>query len=313
MSPLLKIISLRHTPMNLSDEIFSGYLHLCLLDLAYTEISYLPTGIHSAFRDLSSLIVLNLSHNSLSLLQYNNFDGLSNLRVLDLKGNEIISFSERIFTPLKRITWIDLNSMHIKFLSASINYAENATYKEMRGMFAFAHNLSLLNLSNNNILSLEAKTFSNNISIHILDFSKNPLLYVDPDAFLGVHKIHILKVNSYKLCCLPQIIQCLFDGETHFSSCKDLMANLTLRTILWTLGTILILTNTVALIVRIRSLKKCTHKQKASQFLLINLGLSDSLYGIYMLIIASADSYYRGSYVQYEDKWHRSVVCKTAA
>ena len=40
-----------------------------------------------------------------------------------------------------------------------------------------------------------------------------------------------------------------------------------------------------------------TDRKKASSFFVINLGCSDFLMGVYLLIIASVDTHYRGKYV----------------
>lgn len=40
-----------------------------------------------------------------------------------------------------------------------------------------------------------------------------------------------------------------------------------------------------------------------------NLALSDLLMGVYLLIIASVDQYYRGIYVKYEEVWRKSDLC----
>ena len=51
---------------------------------------------------------------------------------------------------------------------------------------------------------------------------------------------------------------------------------------------------------------------RVSSFFIINLGLSDFLMGVYMLIIASVDVYYRGRYIMVADQWRSSWLCKTA-
>ena len=47
-------------------------------------------------------------------------------------------------------------------------------------------------------------------------------------------------------------------------------------------------------------------------FLITNLALGDFLMGVYMLIIASVDLYYRGRYIIYAKFWKQSVLCKFA-
>ena len=51
---------------------------------------------------------------------------------------------------------------------------------------------------------------------------------------------------------------------------------------------------------------------RVSSFFIINLGISDFLMGCYMLIIASVDVSYRGTYIVHADSWRSSVLCQFA-
>ena len=53
-------------------------------------------------------------------------------------------------------------------------------------------------------------------------------------------------------------------------------------------------------------------RSKVSSFFIINLGISDWFMGCYMLIIASVDVSYRGTYILYADSWRSSVLCQFA-
>lgn len=51
---------------------------------------------------------------------------------------------------------------------------------------------------------------------------------------------------------------------------------------------------------------------KVSSLLILSLGFADFVMGVYLLIIASVDVYYRGHYIAYSDHWQSSVLCKVA-
>ena len=53
-------------------------------------------------------------------------------------------------------------------------------------------------------------------------------------------------------------------------------------------------------------------RKRVSSFLIINLGCSDFLMGVYMLIIASVDQYYRGRYIVHAESWRSSSLCQLA-
>lgn len=55
----------------------------------------------------------------------------------------------------------------------------------------------------------------------------------------------------------------------------------------------------------------CFHTQVHS-FLITNLAVGDMLMGIYLLIIAGVDAYYRGDYIVHDKTWRNSGLCKFA-
>ena len=61
----------------------------------------------------------------------------------------------------------------------------------------------------------------------------------------------------------------------------------------WVLGFIAFLGNGFVILWRIK-----TERAKVSSFFIINLGCSDLLMGVYLLVIASVDVHYRGRYIQ---------------
>ena len=60
------------------------------------------------------------------------------------------------------------------------------------------------------------------------------------------------------------------------------------------------------------SLSLVTVNSSVSSFYIINLGVSDFLMGLYMLIIGAVDAHYRGRYIMYADSWRASPLCQFA-
>ena len=77
-----------------------------------------------------------------------------------------------------------------------------------------------------------------------------------------------------------------------FSDCEDLMRNKFLRVAVWLLGLSALLGNAFVMAWRWRTRHKEPTK-RVQTFLILNLALSDLLMGLYMIIIGSADMYYR--------------------
>ena len=83
---------------------------------------------------------------------------------------------------------------------------------------------------------------------------------------------------------------------------------------MWILGLSAIFGNGFVIFWRVRPKQgsKLRKKNQVQSLLVWNLAIADGFMGIYMIIIASADMYYRGVYVAYADTWQRSYVCKFA-
>ena len=76
---------------------------------------------------------------------------------------------------------------------------------------------------------------------------------------------------------------------------------------IWVLGMIACVGNLFVVIWRVH-----TERAKVSSFFIINLGISDFLMGVYMLIIGAMDVHYRGVYILEADKWKASWLCQVA-
>lgn len=114
-------------------------------------------------------------------------------------------------------------------------------------------------------------------------------------------------------CCLVDNgVDCLPEPG-QFSSCKDLMREKVLRVFMWILGFSALLGNAFVIGWRVwpRS-SKTRRKNEVQSLLVLNLAIADGLMGIYMLIIASADMFYRGRYIFHAQEWQESYLCKLA-
>ena len=76
----------------------------------------------------------------------------------------------------------------------------------------------------------------------------------------------------------------------------------------WLVGTFALSLNTVSLLLHSRNLKI-----QETTLPTVYLSLVDWCFGIYLLVIASADWYSTGYYVHYELKWKNNLICKVSA
>lgn len=115
------------------------------------------------------------------------------------------------------------------------------------------------------------------------------------------------EADKFEFCCIAKLSgpNCSAPKDL-FSSCNDLMANLTLRLSIWILGSIALVGNAFVLIWRL----KTKSDSKVHALLLLNLAIADFLMGIYLIVIASVDVFYRGKYFIYNDSWKNSSLCQ---
>ena len=112
---------------------------------------------------------------------------------------------------------------------------------------------------------------------------------------------------------IESVTECLPEPD-QFSSCKDLMRNQVLRILIWIFGLSALLGNGFVIVWRLihKRKERKVKISKVQSILVLNLALGDGLMGVYMMIIALADVYYRGVYIVYAEEWQKSIVCKLA-
>ncbi|CAG2173986.1 unnamed protein product [Oppiella nova] len=116
--------------------------------------------------------------------------------------------------------------------------------------------------------------------------------------------------DEFRFCCLARHVETCYPApeSLEFSSCEDLMSNSILRVCIWVLGVVALVGNITVILWR----TKYRITNKVHSFLIINLALGDLLMGIYMLIIAGVDAYYRGIYFIVDAMWRQSTLCHFA-
>ncbi|XP_072030112.1 uncharacterized protein [Amphiura filiformis] len=242
----------------------------------------LPAALDQIFgfdiRDFQLLISLDLSSDGIVRLEPGIFSLNMNLRTLILKDNRIVNLLNGTFSGLHSMLYLDI-SLNI--------LTEIAT-----GAFSELHNLLFLDIRGSKELEPKEEVFSELV------------------------RLDTLYSDRYLYCCLTRdlgsVTSCLPEPD-QFSSCEDLMRIKALRTFMWLLGVSALLGNGFVIFWRIRPVKAKTRSSNRVQSTLVfNLAIADGLMGVYMIIIASADQYYRNVYIAYAESWQRSYTCKFA-
>ena len=271
---------------------FDGLINLWFIDLVHNRIVEIHPG---AFDGLDTLTDLDLGYNRIVDIQSGTFDGLAHLESLALDHNNLISLS----LPLK------VNFSRLSYLSLSYNKLSVIQY----GAFQHMENLEYLDLSANNFDRFDSSSYFNNSigPIKILDLRRNNLYSVNDDSFVRLNKNTHVLVDNGATCCFIETANCSNTiPPSQFLTCGRLLSNPFQRIIMWILGIFSLIANIGALYYKYRSRQENT----VQVVLISNLSISDMIMGIYMIIVASADLYYKDYFPS--ELWRHSLTCKTA-
>lgn len=137
---------------------------------------------------------LSLSHNLFSEIDARSFRSMRFLRRLYLSDNQISKVGRNAFSSMRRIGTIDLARNRLKTVEAKlfedfqyceiIDLAENEITIIKRGAFKDLF-LVAINISHNQISTLEESSFINTLNITTLDLSYNNISMIPEEAFPG--------------------------------------------------------------------------------------------------------------------------------
>ncbi|KAH9491357.1 hypothetical protein Btru_031313 [Bulinus truncatus] len=145
-----------------------------------------------------------------------------------------------------------------------------------------------------------------------LDLRGVSFKYLEGDFFKGLTIRHSLRSSDYKICC-PQVLnvnitrdKCEAPDDV-ISSCSHLIGDTFKRIVIWIVGMVTLIGNSIVLIFRLGWNR--SYLGKSYGLFIIGLAASDFLMGIYLLIIATTDIYYRDNFVLEDIHWRYSHVC----
>ncbi|XP_060082553.1 uncharacterized protein LOC132561863 [Ylistrum balloti] len=326
----LKYIFLYHNHiLNLPCNVFNGLSNLASLILNDNNISDLP---HDVFRGLNELTELNLGNTNISVLPHDVFFGLTDLTTLHLSDNRIKHLPHDLFSGLSKLDFLSLFNNSITVLPNNI--------------FSGLVELKVLDISHNNLveipfampLNLQILDVGNNELKHLPDLPRNLTelniirnkLSVEENMFKGLDNLQKLWTDVPFMCCVKppsvedancietqhQIWHCDWKPEEcgskgdAISSCDALVSSQILRTCLWIIGISALIGNVVVIVYRL-FIDRGNITKNYSLFTL-NLGISDLLMGVYLLIIGAVDVYYDGAYAWNDRHWRNSIFCTMA-
>ena len=297
IAPSSRLLDASQSPSILTYLILdqSNVHNLMHLNLSYCEIGNLSVDIIAFMRNL---MILDLSHNLLKTVHSNTFNHQSRLHLLRLDGNQrMLTIESEAFVGLTSLKSFKLTHLKIERLSKS----------------SFA-SLFLERLEIYESFIKHAEEFAlEQLHVQTVYLNTTTIEQVSPDMFKGMISLDLLVTDEFALCCIKPdflLAENCFPQSDAFSSCADLIRNEVLRSLCWVISVFAIFGNSFSLIYNVVFQKD---KYKIGFGLFVsNLAVSDFLMGIYLIIIAGADMYYRGEYGGYANSWRSSFLCKFA-
>jgi hypothetical protein len=278
------------------------YPFLAKLTLRENKIVSLEGG---PFRNLSNLYHLDLRSNRLFNLSYDAFRGLRSIRELLLTGNNLTTIESGAFVVEKNI--VQAQNLSVKLMNLSATRLRNLEVASFSGL----GEVTTLDLSNNDLNMIPRGAFVYTSAVQHLNLSGNALhAFTGKEDFKDLPQLTELRSNHFRFCCMaPQVPQenC-FPKMDPFSSCTDLIRLDALRIFMWLLGTIAVGGNLLVLLLRVIAKERMT----ANTTIITSLAVADLLMGVYLYIIASADTIFRGYYIEVDQSWREGLGCKIA-
>ncbi|XP_072022253.1 uncharacterized protein [Amphiura filiformis] len=191
-----------------------------------------------------------------------------------------------------------------------VNCQSDWTDETISNLARTAH---ILSLAGNSINEIRTRTFDGLLNLTWLDLSKNNITTLENRVFEELAMLETLYVDDHHLCChFHNLEHCItLEPQPPLFMCGSLMQNSLLRVSMWILGISALVGNIGVCVWRFQETTKS--KVAAIQsFLIGNLAVSDFMMGVYMVMIAGADVYFGEEYFLYSDGWRSGIVCRIA-
>ena len=167
-------------------HLFKNLATLIILDITYNHLKILRSG---TFHDLCNLEELWLSHNQINHLDIGTFQNLKNLKTLRLVFNKLTTLHPRIFA----------HQLHLQKLFLFNNLLSDLSHF-LLGNFT---NLKELDLKHNQLSSLQGSPFTDLNNLHSLQARVNLIHSLGPNVFKGLHNLIQLFLDFNQLETLP--------------------------------------------------------------------------------------------------------------
>ncbi|CAI5441422.1 unnamed protein product [Caenorhabditis angaria] len=174
---------------------------LHLLDLSQNTIKLVDS---TQLTSLNNLSILSFADNKIDSIEDGAFEKLFSLKILDLSNNPVTSWSPTAFRDLSHsISTINMANTGLfsipKFSHRSIqslNISCNKIYEISDRDFAPLSKLVALDISHNNLKQIQPSAFEQLIHLKHLNISYNPISHLNNDHIKNLHHLETLHISN---------------------------------------------------------------------------------------------------------------------
>ena len=215
--------------INIQPGTFKGLANLRNLYLNRNMLKRIQPG---TFSELKTLNRLEIRSNLLTVINPGAFEGLKVLKVLDLTNSGLKEISPGVFEDMKYLEMLLLQHIMLKEIHADtfrglsnlqeLYFNFNSMLKDIHAnAFRGLLNLSELYLDDNNITSIQSRTFGELTNLTVLNLNNNPLSSIHPDLFQNLSKLEVLLLFNTGLKFLPDGIFCNMPLLQHLNLARN--------------------------------------------------------------------------------------------
>ncbi len=190
-------------------------------------------------------------------------------------------------------------------------FLDSNTLKELRSnIFQGSHKVTVLNAKHNCLTYLQKQTFTKLPELRYLDISGNQIITVDRDIFERIADTIHVQFSSDLFFCLPNVRHHQKDKTV---DCGSLLLMSAANIVAWITGILTLSENAIAFYLH-KSVRKHRHRLQDEVKSAYNIAFQffcfpSVQYGVYILLLVSADSYFGDSIVFKEFNWKKSFLC----
>ncbi|KAI1286937.1 Protein toll [Halotydeus destructor] len=212
LSELRQLYLQNNSIVQLPTELFAGLSKLYTLDLSYNEISS-DSLTSDTFADLIRVVILDMGHNRLKVINGSIFQSQYSLQVVNLNDNEIERILDHSFSSLynldtlvlarNRLKQVDLFTLNGLYVLKKLLLDENEIHTVHESAFANCTTLTELSLDGN-LLTEVPKAIGSLKRLKTLRLRDNALLDIKNAPYLGLQHLDTLNLSLNKVVNLSR-------------------------------------------------------------------------------------------------------------